>query len=140
MRVFIDTNILLDHLLNRQGYVEDAKNILLLGNAHLIDLCVSDLSIANIAYITRRDIAQSDFYYTMRTLSRCYETVAVGPSVVEKALNEEWSDFEDSLQYFSAIQANADCIVTRNPKDFESSTIPVYSPSEFLNTLERISY
>ena len=56
-------------------------------------------------------------------------------SLVLEALNSDWKDYEDSLQYATAMQRESNCIVTRNKKDFEKAQIPVYTPDEFLATL-----
>ena len=53
-------------------------------------------------------------------------------SIVICAMDSDWNDFEDSVQYNSSLSFSADYIITRNPKDFVHSTIPVYTPTEFL--------
>jgi len=57
--------------------------------------------------------------------------------LIEKGLNSEFSDFEDSLQYFSALRTNCDIIITRNGKDFKKSQIPIMTPDEFLNSINK---
>ena len=135
MKVFLDTNVLLDYLLDRDDYAEPALQLLLLGNAGVIELCVADLSISNIAYITRGAIKKEDFFSVMKKLSCCYSIIPVGADAVNKALDAKWTDFEDSLQYYAALNAKADVIVTRNVKDFAQSKIPVMTTIEFLTTL-----
>ena len=61
-----------------------------------------------------------------------FEIAPIGPNAVDRALVLRANDFEDALQYFSAIQSGADCIVTRNSKDFSFSEIEVLTPSDFL--------
>ena len=134
-KAFIDTNILLDYLLNRDDFVEDARNILLIGNAGFIIPIISDLSIANIAYITRNKISQDAFFSTVNTLQSFCKIAGIGERVITQAVNARWNDFEDSLQYFAAMQAEADCIITRNVKDFQSKGIPVLAPHEFLDNI-----
>ena len=56
--------------------------------------------------------------------------------IIEKGLNSDFSDFEDSLQYFSALRTECDIIITRNGKDFKKSIIPVMTPDEFLNSIK----
>jgi len=134
MKVFLDTNIVIDFLLNRGGEINSVITILQLGNAKYLDLYVSDLSIANIAYITRKDISKEVFFCTMKSLLKFFSVTSMGEVVIKDAIDAVWNDFEDSLQYLSARQANVDCIITRNIKDFERSEIPVFTPSGFLNT------
>lgn len=61
-----------------------------------------------------------------------FEVVSIGKQAIKMALDLKYTDFEDAVQYFSAKQANADCIITRNKKDFTFSDILVYTPAEFM--------
>lgn len=119
MRVFIDTNIFLDYIQQRQPWWKDAETIFFLAINGDIDLLVSDLTIANMRYITRKNIPLEQFYATMKGLRPYYTIVPVGSCVVDEAYRIETADFEDALQYFSAQQAMADCVLTRNLKDFD---------------------
>jgi len=95
---------------------------------------VSDLSIANIKYSTRKTIPLQNFYKIMKLSRELYSIVPVGEQVVDKALATEAKDFEDSLQYFAAEQAGAQVIVTRNVKDFVfADTVEVLEPHDFLS-------
>ena len=60
----------------------------------------------------------------------------VNDSIINKALESEFKDFEDAIQYFTAIENNMDCIITRNVKDYQNSIIPVYTPTELLEKLK----
>lgn len=137
MKVFLDTNVLIDYLLKRESGMSAAVDILLLGNSKILDLCLSDLTIANAAYIVRREYGMEEFRKVLRVLSRCYTVVPIGERAVNEALSAEWKDFEDSMQYYAAVDAACECIVTRNVKDFSQSEIPVYTPAEFLASLQR---
>ena len=75
---------------------------------------VSDLTIANMRYITRKDIPLEQFYAVMKQLRPYYHIVPLGSIVIDKAYQIETKDFEDALQYFAAEQAEVDSIVTRN--------------------------
>lgn len=133
MRVFIDTNILIDYLLDRGDNTKIAVRLLKYSYEHSLEILVCDLTIANISYITRKDIPRSQFYDIMNRVSKFFTIVPMGENVIKSALEAQWKDFEDSLQYFSAIQANANCIITRNVKDFQEQGIPIFTPSEFLS-------
>ena len=118
MTVFIDTNIFLDYIQHRPVGFNEAMKILGLSAKGHIKLLVSDLSIANIKYSTRKDIPLKEFYETIKGLRELFTIIPVGEKAVDRALALEPRDFEDALQYFSAEQAGVDCIVTRNIKDF----------------------
>ena len=79
----------------------------------------------------------SEFRRVLLVLSKCYSVVPIGEHAVNKALSAEWKDFEDSMQYYAAVDAACECIVTRNVKDFSLSEMPVYSPDDFLTMLRK---
>ena len=97
-----------------------------------INLILSDLTLANVRYVTRRDFTNEIFYEVINDMRDLFEIAPIGPNAVDRALVLRANDFEDALQYFSAIQSGADCIVTRNAKDFSFSEIEVLTPSDFL--------
>ena len=133
MRVFIDTNVFLDYIQQRQEGWREAEVIFYLAIHGDIELLVSDLTIANMRYVTRKDIPLEQFYAVMKSLRKYYTIVGVGSASVDEAYRVESKDFEDALQYFSAEQAGADCIITRNIKDFDfSSSIEALEPQDFL--------
>ena len=133
MRVFIDTNVFLDYIQQRQEGWRKAEVIFYLAIHGDIELLVSDLTIANMRYVTRKDIPLEQFYAVMKSLRKYYTIVGVGSASVDEAYRVESKDFEDALQYFSAEQAGADCIITRNIKDFDfSSSVEALEPQDFL--------
>lgn len=131
MRAFVDTNIILDVLLRREGYVEAAK-VLLVGGQNDGTLCTSVLSMANVAYILRKKLQGDALYVELGKLSKFVITVGLSAEDYEQALQLKAKDFEDALQYFCALSNGCTAIVTRNKKDFKHSTIKVLSPEEFL--------
>ena len=134
LTIFIDTNVFLDFIERRPVGVKEAHAIFRLAANHCIDMQVSDLSIANIKYSTRKKIPLQEFYKIMKLSRELYSIVPVGEQAVDRALAIEAKDFEDALQYFAAKQANADCIVTRNVKDFAfADTVEVLEPHDFLS-------
>lgn len=134
MKVFIDTNIFLDYIQQRPAGWKEAEIIFFLAIHGDIELLVADLTIANMRYITRKEIALEQFYAVMKGLRPYYHIVPLGFSVVDKAYAIETKDFEDALQYFAAEQSGADCIVTRNLKDFDFAVaVETLEPKEFLS-------
>ena len=133
MKVFIDTNIMIDFLENRQPFAEDAIRIFELSALTQIELYISDLTIANVRYITHKKISLNKFYQAMKSLQNYIHITSVGEMAVHRAIQIEARDFEDALQYFSAEYAGVDVIVTRNISDYYFATLPILTPSEFLN-------
>lgn len=132
MRVFIDTNVFLDLLWRRERFLTDSLKVFDLAVDGKFELLISDLSIANIKYITRKDYSVDEFYEVMSVFRPVFTIVPVGEKAVDQAFVEKARDFEDALQYFSAMQARADYLLTRNIRDFGFAATVVLSPSEFL--------
>jgi predicted nucleic acid-binding protein len=142
MKAFLDTNILLDLLLERDGY-EASAQILQLRDEGKIDLCVSILTMVNVAYVYKKTVGQNAVIPNMKCLSAIVDVLPMDNDTLEQALYVEGKDFEDTLQYLCAIQNHCDAIITRNEKDFRFSRdlkglpepIPVYSPASFLRPI-----
>ena len=132
IKTFIDTNIFLDILCKREKFVDDALSIFDMAVDNQIELLISDLSIANIKYITRKEIPIDKFYDLIKIFRPIFTIVPLGADVIDKALDLRANDFEDALQYFSAVQANADCLVTRNIKDYGFAKMEVLNSQTFL--------
>jgi predicted nucleic acid-binding protein len=137
-RVFIDTNIFLDILFRREQFVDDALSIFDMAVDGQIVLLISDLSIANIKYITRKEISTEEFYNLIQIFRPIFTIVPLGAEVIDKAISLQASDFEDALQYFSAVQAEADCLVTRNIKDFAFADMEVFDSKTFVDKYHKV--
>ena len=123
-KVFIDTNVLIDFLGERETFYQPAALIASRADRKEIELMVSSLSYATASYILSR-------YNKFATL--CTIT-SIGADTVTKALYSPFKDFEDALQFNSALEAGAEIIITRNKKDFTQSSLPVLTPTEYLDT------
>ena len=134
MKVFFDTNVLLDVLRDRQPFVVPARQAWLLAERGQVTGLVSALSFSNIFYIVRRFADADTARRSLQQLRLNFTPVACDAGVVDRALAAEFADFEDALQYFSAVNAGADCLLTRDPAHFAAAAIPVLSPSQFLAT------
>ncbi len=130
-RIFLDTNILLDVVLNRELFVADTEKIFLLQDEGHLTIYVSALTLANVAHIVKRN--GKDPYKVIESIIKWVEVVDLELNHFEKTLYSKFKDFEDGLQFFSASEINnIDAIITRDKSDFKTSTIPVYTPREFL--------
>lgn len=133
-RVFIDTNILLDLLLERQPWVNQASVLFSMADRKELDLLCCSLSFSTAIYLMNRLKYTRKEIITKLTIVKSLCTVTtVDSSVIDRVLQSDFSDLEDGMQYYSALAANAEVIVTRNEKDYALSNIPVLSPTEFLN-------
>lgn len=130
-RIFLDTNVLLDFVLGREG-MKDTLSILQLQEDNKVHLSTSILSMANIAYVAKRGRTKEELYELMQGLSEMIHTLQMDEVQLQEALSVITSDFEDMLQMVCAKTHDCDAIVTRNKKDFTLSVTPVYTPEEFL--------
>ena len=136
MNVFIDTNVLIDLICQREGYKQAGK-ILALGNNAQITLYTSVLSIANIAYILRKVLKGEPLYQTLEKLSEQLNISPMTQESYDQAVTLRAADFEDALQYYSALLVGCEVIVTRNKKDFTFGKIAIFTPEEFLSQYQQ---
>ena len=117
MRVYLDTNILIDFVCKREPFYEPSKGIFALGSIGQIELVTSSLSIV------------------IKSILSFVSVCDLQAKVVIKSLDSDWKDYEDYVQSISALESFADCIVTRNKKDFGKSVIPVYTIEELMSLM-----
>lgn len=136
MKVFVDTNVMLDFLLRRTDVFEEARTILAWGYNRRYDLFMTSLSFSNIAYIARKQLKGDDLYDCFCEIREMLSVAPVTQVELDQAVLLRADDFEDALQYCSAKTIGADCIVTRNKQDFPFSTIEVLAPKEFVQRMK----
>lgn len=134
MKVLIDTNVLLDFYCKREDFYQNAADIFDLACNTEIELWVSSISFVNFFYITRKEYTIEQRYEILRGLMEICYIASTNQKVLADALSAIIPDFEDMVQYHSARHVSADCIVTRNVKDFASVNIPVLTPQQFLES------
>ena len=124
-------------MLSRQEFLPDAQRVFALGYSGEAQLMVSALSFVNTVYLGRKYKYPMDEVYTKLRMIADFVDVADlrGGNVIDM-LSSGWKDYEDATQHRSAIDEQADCIVTRNKKDFKASTIEVLTPVEFFDRID----
>ncbi len=125
MKVFIDTNILIDFVCGREPFAEDAKKLFAYGYLGRLRLMTSSLSIVNAMYIAHK-YGHDEVKGLLHKVSSFVDVLDLQGCVVVEMLSSDWKDYEDSTQNQTAVVACADCIVTRNKKDFSKSSLPIY--------------
>lgn len=136
-QLFVDTNVVLDLLGKRDAYLPAAR-LFTLGDRGEVALCVSVLSFANINYILTRQQDRLTAIKALRKLERVVKLVDLTGKITKRALDDDdFTDFEDGLQYYSAVENEMDIIITRNRKDFKHSKLPVMSAEEYLSSLNQ---
>ncbi len=132
MNVFIDTNVLLDVLAKREPFYDDSARVWTLAEHGKISGLVSVLSFSNIYYIVRRLRNRLAADRAMQLLRNTFHPVPCDAQVLHQAMDAGMADFEDAIQYFSALHAGAESLVSRNPGHFPRADLPILTPAEFL--------
>jgi len=131
-RLFLDTNVMLDLLGKREPFFDSIAKVATLADKGELDLIASSLSYSTVNYLLTRFENSKVAIEKLRKFKVISEVSTVDESVVEKGLNSNFSDFEDSLQYYSALKAKCNIIITRNAKDFKEADLPIMSAEEYL--------
>jgi predicted nucleic acid-binding protein len=134
-RVFIDTNIMLDLLGERHPFYNPIAQLASFADLKKIAIVVSPISFATVNYFLAKFESPKAAKEKLRKFKIITETSKIDESIIEKGLNSNFSDFEDALQYFCAVDSKCDIIITRNGKDFKHSLLPIMTASEFLNSI-----
>lgn len=135
-RILIDSDVILDLLLDRKPFCEDSLTLIYACEQKQLQGFATPVIIANVYYIFRQKASHATVTEQLKLLLKIVTVLAMDQKQVLAALDSKFTDFEDALQYYSAIQSNkVDGIITRNTKDYRHSKIPVFSPQEFLATL-----
>ncbi len=136
MRALIDTNVILDYVLERHPFHADAEKIVLLAAAEDFAGYLSSITPVNVFYTGRKLKGKDHALKEVRRMVRLFEIATTDKQALQNAFDLEFSDYEDAVQCASAISESLDAIVTRDTSDFDKSPIPVYSPGEFLEFLQ----
>lgn len=134
-KLFLDTNIVIDLLGERDPFYESAAKIATLADKGKIQIYVSALTYSTVYYLLSRFEKKEVVREKIRKFKVIAETSDLTDKIIDKGLASKFSDFEDSLQYYCALKADCSIIITRNGKDFKESDIPVLSPHEYLKSL-----
>ena len=132
MRVIVDTNVVLDVLLDREPFVKAAVDVFCLVEESRIDAFLCATTITTIDYLLTQSLPASKARDTLRRLISLFEIATVNRPVIERAIGSKIRDFEDAVLDESGQMAGVDSVVTRNTKDFAGSVLKVFDPNEFL--------
>lgn len=132
-KIFVDTNIVIDLLSRREPFFEEAAELFSLADKKQVELSVSSLTIANASYALLRQIDSNKAKSVLRKLRLILKISPLDDKIIGLALDDDsFSDFEDGLQYFTAIEDEQELIITRNLKDFKKSKLPTMTAKQFI--------
>ncbi len=132
-KLLVDTNVVLDLLAKREPFYESSAKLFSLADKKKITLSISSLTFANTNYVLTRLKTADKAREILRRFRVLVNVLSINDKVIDLALNDlSFKDFEDGLQYYSAIENGQDIIITRDLSDFKESRIPVMTPEEYL--------
>lgn len=132
-KLFIDSDVVIDFFTDREPHVNPASELFELNEKRDVTLFLSAISINNIYYIVRRYLGHAKTIDVIETLTEITEIIGTTKKEIVQALKNGFSDYEDSVQYSSAMSIKGlDAIITRNIKDYKNAEIAVMTPLSFL--------
>ncbi|HNV82527.1 MAG: PIN domain-containing protein [Tenuifilaceae bacterium] len=135
-KVFIDTNIIVDLLAKREPFYEEAAMLFTLADKQQVNLSVSALTFANTNYILSQSLKPEEVRQILRKLKLIVQVLCINEKIIGLSLNDnDFRDFEDAVQYYTALENDTDIIITRNLKDFQKAKLPVMTAAQFLTTI-----
>ena len=137
-KILIDTNIVIDLLAKREPFYKSAAQLFSLADKQKLKLSISSLTFANTNYVLSRLKSTQEARMILRRLRVLIEVLQLNDKLIDLALNDNnFKDFEDGLQYYTAIENEQDIIITRDLKGFRESKIPVMTADEYLISIDQ---
>jgi predicted nucleic acid-binding protein len=132
MKLFLDTNVLLDVLVQRAPHSISASRIWSRVEARAVEGYISAVSFNNVHYVIRRAAGRPAAHEALKLLRDVFQLIPLDEEILHRAIDSDSADFEDAIQFFSALRARADCLLTRNVRHFPAEPVSVLTPEEFL--------
>jgi len=133
-KVFVDSDIILDLLAKREPNYIFAAKLFTLIDRQKINGFTSPIVFANLHYLLKKNTSNLMALKNLRKLKSLINILPVDERVIEQALNSDFTDFEDAIQYFTAANNGINILLTRNKTDFKKSKIPIATAEEFLKS------
>jgi predicted nucleic acid-binding protein len=131
-KVFLDTNVILDYLLARTPFDAEAKRFFVDAELGKIELYASALTFCNMSYIVRKLKSPAEFQAILSDLLLLIAVTPIDGFVLQQAIAANYKDFEDAVQYQSALNTfGLTHLITRNKADFTETLLPIFTPSEY---------
>jgi predicted nucleic acid-binding protein len=131
-KVLVDTDIIYDLLGKREPYYLAAAQLFTLADEGKIQIYISALSLANLHYLISKQKSKEEAKEIIRMFKVLVHVAPLTDKIIDLALNSEFSDFEDAIQYYSAIQNEIEVLLTRNLKDYRKAKIAVLTARDFI--------
>ena len=132
MKLFLDTNVVIDVIAAREPFVADSRAIFDLCESGKADGRISALTLCTVSYVLRKFLTPGTMRTKLREFRNILTPVDLSVSLLDKAIASSIADFEDAVQFYTAVYSEADYIITRNVRHFPQDNIPVLTPTDFL--------
>ena len=132
MKLFLDTNVVIDVIAAREPFVADSRAIFNLCETGKAEGSISALTLCTVSYVLRKFVSPGTMRTKLSELRNILSPIDLSVSLLDKAISSSISDFEDAVLFYTAVYSEADYIITRNVKHFPQDNIPVLTPTEFL--------
>ena len=129
--VFVDTDIVLDLLARREPFYDAAARLFSLAETGHIHLSVSSLTFANLFHILRNQVSARHAHEVLRNFKQLVSVLPVDDAIIEQALKAGFTDFEDAIQYYSALTAGCSSFLTRNGRHYRKAAIPIFTAEAY---------
>jgi predicted nucleic acid-binding protein len=133
MKIFLDTNVILDVLTKREPFYIDSSKVLTLVNEKIVSGYTSAITINNIYYILKKLKDKETAKNFITEILESFEIISLNKNILNRANKISIDDYEDGIQFFSALDSGCDFLITRNYKDYPKLGIKIMSPEEFIN-------
>jgi len=135
-KLFVDSDVIIDFFTDREPYINSASRIFELNELGIVQIYLSAISLNNIYYLTRKYLGHKMAIQIIEELVQITEIIGTTKKEIVQALKNDFKDFEDSIQYSSALTITGiDAIITRNTKDYVNSKIAVFTSENYLKTM-----
>lgn len=134
-KVFVDTDIILDLLAKREPHYQFSAKLFSQADKGDLKLYVSSLSFSNLNYILSKQFSADQARKKLLTFKTLVTVLSVSEKSVDLALNSDFNDFEDALQYFTALEFKISTLLTRNLKDYKKADISVLTAEQYLKSI-----
>jgi len=131
-RILVDTNIVLDLLAKRTEFFREAQELFTLSDKKEVKLYISSLTFVNTYYILSQKLKIENARKVLRKFKVLVDVLPVDDKIIELSLESDFKDFEDAIQYYTAIENEINIIATRNLKDFKTAKIPVLTAKDYI--------
>lgn len=134
-KVFLDADVILDLLTQREPHFAPAAELFLRIQDNKLTACTSPVVIANIFYILSKHLGREQAAQSIRKLRSLVRVLNCGERVIDLALASDFADFEDAIQYCTALEHKIGILITRNVRDYKTAAITILTPLEYIENV-----